>query len=184
MSTPTPQSRKPPTPTLNRPTTQSRPAADRVKHIAQLTPLASQTLNTDAELNLSDTLLSNHSRMEPLLEESSGSPASIVVHSPQVREVEVKRDSSQPTEEQSETAAENAPPASREEQIGTALEGIAESIAGGTSTFPVDVVFLLDASGSMEDNIRAVGGQLRRMVDVFQEKTGKLHLGDYHLQIP
>ena len=176
MSAPTPQNRKPPNPTLNRPATQSRPAADRVKHIAQLTPLASQTLNTDAKLDLSDTLLSNHSRMEPLLEDSRGSPAGIVVHSPQAREVEVKRDSSQRTEEQSE-AAENAPPASRGEQIGTALEGIAESIAGGTSSSPVDIVFLLDASGSMEDNIRAVGGQLRRMVDVFQEKKVNFTLG-------
>lgn len=177
VSASTPQNRKPPNPTLNRPATQSRPAADRVKHIAQLTPLASQTLNTDAKLDLSDTLLSNHSRMEPLLEESSGSPAGIVVHSPQAREVGLKRDSSQPTEEESETAAENTPPASREEQIGTALEGIAESIAGGTSSSPVDIVFLLDASGSMEDNIRAVGGQLRRMVDVFQEKEVNFTLG-------
>ena len=68
--------------------------------------------------------------------------------------------------------AENAPPASREEQIGTALEGIAESIAGGTSSSPVDIVFLLDASGSMEDNIRAVGGQFRRMVEVFPREGG------------
>ena len=172
-----PQNRKPPVPTIDRTPTQSRPSADRVKHIAQLTPLAAQTLNTDAELDLSDTVLSNHSRMEPLSEDSRGSPAGIVVHSPQAREVEVKRDSSQPMEKQSETLAENTPPASREEQIGTALEGIAESIAGGMSTSPVDIVFLLDASGSMEDNIRAVGGQLRRMVDVFQEKEVNFTLG-------
>ena len=177
MSAPTPQNRKPPTPTLNRPATQSRPAADRVKRIAQLTPLAAQTLNTDAELDLSDTVLSNHSRMEPLSEESRGSPTGVLTRSPQAREIEVKRDFSQSTEKQSKTIAENIPPASREEQIGTALEGIAESIAGGMSTSPVDIVFLLDASGSMEDNIRAVGGQLRRMVDVFQEKEVNFTLG-------
>ena len=172
-----PQNRKPPVPTIDRTPTQSRPSADRVKHIAQLTPLASQTLNTDAELDLSDTVFSNQPRMEPLSEESRGSPIGVLTRSPQAREVEVKRDFSQTTEKQSETLAENTPPASREEQIGTALEGIAESIAGGMSTSPVDIVFLLDASGSMEDNIRAVGGQLRRMVDVFQEKEVNFTLG-------
>ena len=59
-------------PTPNRASTQSRPSADRVKQIAQLTPLASQSQNTDAKLDLSDTLFSNHSRMEPLSEESRG----------------------------------------------------------------------------------------------------------------
>ena len=164
-------------PTPNRASPQSRPSADRVKQIAQLTPLASQSLNTDAKLDLSDTLFSNHSRMEPLSEESRGAPTGILTRSAQAREVEIKRDSSQQTEKQAETVAENAPPASREEQIGTALEGIAESIAGGTSSSPVDIVFLLDASGSMEDNIRAVGGQFRRMVEVFQEKEVNFTLG-------
>ena len=164
-------------PTPNRASPQSRPSADRVKQIAQLTPLASQSLNTDAKLDLSDTLFSNHSRMEPLSEESRGAPTGILTQSAQAREVEIKRDSSQQTEKQAETVAENAPPASREEQIGTALEGIAESIAGGTSSSPVDIVFLLDASGSMEDNIRAVGGQFRRMVEVFQEKEVNFTLG-------
>ena len=164
-------------PTPNRASTQSRPSADRVKQIAQLTPLASQSLNTDAKLDLSDTLFSNHSRMEPLSEELRGAPTGILTQSAQAREVEIKRDSSQQTEKQAETVAENAPPASREEQIGTALEGIAESIAGGTSSSPVDIVFLLDASGSMEDNIRAVGGQFRRMVEVFQEKEVNFTLG-------
>ena len=177
MVTAAPQNRKPPRPTIDHTPTQSRPAADRVKQIAQLTPLASQTLNTDAKLALSDTLLSNHTRMEPLLEESSGTPTGILTHSPQAREVEIKRSSSQPTDEQPEEMAENTPPASREEQIGTALEGIADSIASGTSTLPVDIVFLLDSSGSMEDNIRAVGGQLRRMVQVFQEKEVNFTLG-------
>ncbi len=177
MVTAAPQNRKPQRPTIDHTPTQSRPAADRVKQIAQLTPLASQTLNTDAKLALSDTLLSNHTRMEPLLEESSGTPTGILTHSPQAREVEINRSSSQPADEQPEEMAENTPPASREEQIGTALEGIAESVAGGTSTLPVDIVFLLDSSGSMEDNIRAVGGQLRRMVQVFQDKSVNFTLG-------
>ena len=171
------QNRKPPRPAIDHTSSRSRPSADRVKQVAQLTPLASQSLSTDAKLDLSDTLLSNHSRMEPLLEESRGTPTGILTRSPQAREVEIKRDSSQPTEDQTERAAENTPPASREEQIGTALEGIAESVAGGTSSSPVDIVFLLDASGSMEDNIRAVGAELRRMVQVFQEKNVNFTLG-------
>ena len=172
-----PQNRKPPRPTIDHTSTQSRPSADRVKHIAQLTPLSSQTLNTDADLDLSDTMLSDHPRMEPLSEESRGSPTGVLTRSPQAREVEVKRDSSQATEKQPKTLVEHTPPASREEQIGTALEGIAESVAGGTNTSPADIVFLLDSSGSMEDNIRAVGGQLKRMVDVFQEKEVNFTLG-------
>ena len=177
ISASTPQNRKPPVLTPNRVPTQSRPSANRVRHIAQLTPLASQSLNTDVKLELSDTLFSNHSKMEPLSEESRGSPTGILIRSPQAREIDIERDSSQRTENLSETAVEHTPPASREEQLGTALEGIAESVAGGTSTSPVDIVFLLDASGSMEDNIRAVGGQLRRMVDVFQEKNVNFTLG-------
>ncbi len=177
ISASTPQNRKSPVLTPNRVSTQSRPSANRVRHIAQLTPLAAQTLNTNVDLDLSDTLFSNHSRMEPLSEESRGSPTGILIRSPQARKIDIERDSSQRTENLSETAVEHTPPASREEQLGTALEGIAESVAGGTSTSPVDIVFLLDASGSMEDNIRAVGGQLRRMVDVFQEKNVNFTLG-------
>ena len=172
-----PQNRKPPRPAIDHTPTRSRPSSNRVKQIAQLTPLASQSLSTDAKLDLSDTLLSNHSRMEPLPEESSGAPTGILTRSPQAREVEINRRSPEPTEKLPEKMAENTPPASREEQIGTALEGIAESVAGGTRSSPVDIVFLLDASGSMEDNIRAVGGQLRRMVDVFQERNVDFTLG-------
>ena len=177
VSATTLKNRTPRQPTPNRTPTQSRPSANRVKQIAQLTPIASQSLNTDAKLDLSDTLFSNHSRMELLSEESRGAPTGILTRSAQAREVEIEHRSSQPTEKQFERAAENTPPASREEQIGAALEGIAESIASGTSTSPVDIVFLLDASGSMEDNIRAVGGQLRRMVQVFQEKNVNFTLG-------
>ena len=41
----------------------------------------------------------------------------------------------------------------------------------------VDIVFLLDISGSMIDNIRAVGRQLNRMVEVFQEQGIDFTLG-------
>ena len=93
-----PQNRKPPRPAIDHTPTRSRPSSNRVKQIAQLTPLASQSLSTDAKLDLSDTLLSNHSRMEPLLEESSGAPTGILTRSPQAREVEINRRSPEPTE--------------------------------------------------------------------------------------
>ena len=53
--------------------------------------------------------------------------------------------------------------------IETAIKTIASSIADGTDSSPIDIVFLLDASGSMEDNIQAVGNHLKDMVKIFQE---------------
>ena len=53
--------------------------------------------------------------------------------------------------------------------IEEAIKTIASSIAGGTDSSPIDIVFLLDASGSMEDNIQAVGNHLKDMVKIFQE---------------
>ncbi|MCE2415763.1 VWA domain-containing protein [Candidatus Poribacteria bacterium] len=71
------------------------------------------------------------------------------------------------------TADTNSPaqPIDRDARMGEALEGIAESVADGNTETAVDLVFLLDISGSMIDNIRAVGRQLNRMVTVF-EKDG------------
>ena len=70
-----------------------------------------------------------------------------------------------------------APPIDRDARIGEALEGIAESIADGRTETAVDLVFLLDISGSMIDNIRAVGRQLNRMVTVFEDKGIDFTLG-------
>ena len=73
---------------------------------------------------------------------------------------------------------ENAPlPIDRDGRMGEALEGIAESVADSRTEQVVDVIFLLDISGSMIDNIRAVGRQLRQMVTVFQEKGIDFRLG-------
>ncbi len=73
---------------------------------------------------------------------------------------------------------ENAPlPIDRDGRMGEALEGIAESVADSRTEQVVDVVFLLDISGSMIDNIRAVGRQLRQMVTVFEEKGIDFRLG-------
>ena len=70
-----------------------------------------------------------------------------------------------------------APPIDRDGRMGEALEGIAESVADGQNEEAVDIVFLLDISGSMIDNIRAVGRQLNRMVEVFEEKGVDFTLG-------
>ena len=70
-----------------------------------------------------------------------------------------------------------APPIDRDARMGEALEGIAESIADSQTETAVDLVFLLDISGSMIDNIRAVGRQLSRMVTVFEEKGVDFTLG-------
>lgn len=70
-----------------------------------------------------------------------------------------------------------ADPVDRDGMMGEALEGIAESVADGDGESNVDLVFLLDISGSMIDNIRAVGRQLTQMVSVFEEKGVDFRLG-------
>ena len=51
----------------------------------------------------------------------------------------------------------------------TALYWIARNTAGKNKTGKEDVVFLIDASGTMEDNIIAVARYISRMIDVFKE---------------
>ncbi|MCY3723803.1 MAG: VWA domain-containing protein [Candidatus Poribacteria bacterium] len=70
-----------------------------------------------------------------------------------------------------------AQPIDRDARMGEALAGIAESVADSKIETAVDLVFLLDISGSMIDNIRAVGRQLNRMVTVFEEKGVDFTLG-------
>ncbi|MYF97912.1 VWA domain-containing protein [Candidatus Poribacteria bacterium] len=77
-----------------------------------------------------------------------------------------------------QAGAEDAPlPVDRDGMMGEALEGIAESVADTENDSVVDIVFLLDISGSMIDNIRAVGRQLSQMVTVFEEKAIDFRLG-------
>ncbi len=76
-----------------------------------------------------------------------------------------------------ESRSSPAQPIDRDARMGEALEGIAESVADSETETAVDLVFLLDISGSMIDNIRAVGRQLSRMVAVFEEKGIDFTLG-------
>jgi len=50
-----------------------------------------------------------------------------------------------------------------------ALYSIARDVLGKNRTGKEDVVFLVDASGSMEENIAAVARYLSRMIEVFEE---------------
>lgn len=53
----------------------------------------------------------------------------------------------------------------------TALYWIARNITGKNKTGKEDIVFLIDASGSMEENIAAVARYINRMIDIFKESN-------------
>lgn len=64
-----------------------------------------------------------------------------------------------------------------DEQIGSAMSSIAGRAVAEDTTGIVDIVFLLDTSGSMEGNIQAVGNHLSDMADMFVEKGLDFTLG-------
>ena len=66
---------------------------------------------------------------------------------------------------------------SRSEQIGQAMVKIAQSVADSQSNRPTDIVFLLDISGSMKDNVLAVSEHLKDMVSVFQSSQVDFTMG-------
>ncbi|MCH8292612.1 VWA domain-containing protein [Candidatus Poribacteria bacterium] len=149
-----------------------------ISHIQPLPALTVEALGTDVSLPLSNSPLSEHVSDEAQFNDS--------VESPQPLEVEIKYELSTEAEQTEQIAQNEIPngeqvsegePLSREAQIGNALGAIAESIADGASSSAVDIVFLLDASGSMEDNIRAVGNHLTGMVETFQEKQVDFTMG-------
>jgi hypothetical protein len=51
----------------------------------------------------------------------------------------------------------------------TALYWISRNIVGKNKTGKEDIVFIIDASGSMEENIASVSRHLNKMIDVFKE---------------
>ena len=100
------------------------------------------------------------------LQESINEPLETVAEIPQSTSAKVERDLSQIDRPQ--TDGVETPSLDREAQIGSLLQTIASGIASGEDSPTVDIVFLLDTSGSMEDNIRAVGRRLIDMVEIFQ----------------
>ena len=129
-------------------------------------------LRTDARLPMAETSLREHTTKTPAWKTiaTAQAQAPTIVSKPKTVQGEAAINKS---------ANNNspAPPIDRDARMGEALEGIAESVADNTTETAVDLVFLLDISGSMIDNIRAVGRQLNRMVTVFEEKGIDFTLG-------
>ena len=100
------------------------------------------------------------------LQESINEPLETVAEMSRSTATEAEHDPSQI--ERPQTHGAETPSLDREAQIGSLLQTIASGIASGKDSPTVDIVFLLDTSGSMEDNIRAVGRRLVDMVEVFQ----------------
>ncbi len=129
-------------------------------------------LQTTARLPMAETSLQEHTTETPAWKTIAAAHAETPTIAPK------------PKTERGETAQQEtgdtntpAPPIDRDGEMGEALEGIAESVADDDTETAVDLVFLLDISGSMIDNIRAVGRQLNRMVEVFEEKGTDFTLG-------
>ncbi len=127
---------------------------------------------TDAQLPIAETSLREHTTETPAWK-------TIATAHAQAPTIAPKSKTAQGQTEVNETEGRKSPaqPIDRDARMGEALEGIAESIADGETEDAVDLVFLLDISGSMIDNIRAVGRQLNRMVTVFEEKGIDFTLG-------
>ena len=138
--------------------------------INQATPsarLEAKPLGTTARLlPTSDTPFAEAVENDWRLQESIGEPLETVAEIPQSMSAEVERNLSQT--QKSQTDSVETQPIDRDAQIESLLQTIAGGIASGESSPIVDVVFLLDTSGSMEDNIRAVGRHLIDMVEIFQ----------------
>lgn len=129
-------------------------------------------LRTDARLPMAETSLREQTTQTPAWKMISTAQAQAPTIAPKPKTVQ--------GETATHKAAGNkspAPPIDRDAKMGEALEGIAESVADGETLTAVDLVFLLDISGSMIDNIRAVGRQLSRMVTVFEDKGVDFTLG-------
>ena len=126
---------------------------------------------TDAGLPIAETSLSDSATESPEWKSIAVANAQSPTVTPFTEKIQ----------EQSGTIQQNAKdaplPIDRDGVMGEALEGIAESVADSEDERIVDIVFLLDISGSMIDNIRAVGRQLSQMVTVFEEKGIDFRLG-------
>ncbi|MDE0425055.1 MAG: VWA domain-containing protein [Candidatus Poribacteria bacterium] len=146
-----------------------------VAKLARATPAPYMSMSvpkTSARLPMAETTLQEQTTETPLWKTIATAHAQAPTIAPKPKTVQ--------GENRSQTEGDRnspAPPIDRDGQMGEALEGIAESVADGKNEEAVDIVFLLDISGSMIDNIRAVGRQLNRMVEVFEEKGIDFTLG-------
>ena len=127
---------------------------------------------TDANLPIAETSLSENATESPEWKPIAAARTRVPTVTPPTEIM--KKQTEGELQELPEIAAE---PIDRDGMMGDALEGIAESVADAENDSVVDIVFLLDISGSMIDNIRAVGRQLSTMVTVFEEKDIDFMLG-------
>lgn len=128
-------------------------------------------IGTDALLPLSETSLNENINETPVWKPISVPKTQAPTITP------ISRNQEDPSGAPQEPTDYIADPVDRDGMMGEALEGIAESVADGEGESIVDIVFLLDISGSMIDNIRAVGRQLTQMVSVFEEQNVDFRLG-------
>ena len=146
------------------------------KRVHSAPPTASRAsipvVRTDARLPMAETALREHTTKTPAWKTIATAQAQAPTIAPKPKTVQGETATNKATGNKSP-----APPIDRDGRMGEALAGIAESIADSQTETAVDLVFLLDISGSMIDNIRAVGRQLNRMVTVFEEKGVDFTLG-------
>ena len=141
--------------------------AVRVNQVTPPSRPTAQPLSTTADLfPTSDTPFAEASEDDWDLQESIGEPLESVTEIPQSMPTEVERNLSRTQKSQADSVEKQS--LSRDAQIGSVLQTIASGIASGKDSPTADIVFLLDTSGSMEDNIRAVGRHLIDMVEIFR----------------
>ncbi len=151
----------------SRPLMSLKASAVQVNQVASPIQSTAKPLNTAAHLlPTSDTPFAEAAEDDWHLQESIGEPLETVAEISQSRFTETKHDLSQTQTPQIDSV--ETPSLDHEAQIGSLLQTIASGIASGKDSPTVDIVFLLDTSGSMEDNIRAVGRHLVDMVEVFR----------------
>ena len=167
-----PARRSTPMPAKNSPAINQNVA--KLKHSVPptLSSAAVPVLRTDVRLPMAETSLRQQTTETPAWKTIATAQAQAPTIVPKLRTVQGQT-------ALDEAAANKGPaaPINRDARMGEALEGIAESIVDGETEDAVDLVFLLDISGSMIDNIRAVGRQLNRMVTVFEEKGVDFTIG-------
>ena len=147
-----------------------------VRKLTRATPASasnvSPVLKTAARLPMAETFLHKQTTETPAWKTIAAAHAQAPTIAPKSKTIQGEN-------ARDKVGDSNSPaqPIDRDARMGEALEGIAESIADRKSEHAVDIVFLLDISGSMIDNIRAVGRQLNQMVEVFEEKGVDFTLG-------
>ena len=142
-------------------------SAVQVNQVASPVQSTAKPLNTAAHLlPTPDTPFAEAAEDDWHLQESIGKPLEPIAEIPQSTSTKIERALSQV--ERPQTDSVETPSLDRDAQIGSLLQTIASGIASGKDSPTVDIVFLLDISGSMEDNIHAVGRHLVDMVEIFQ----------------